>query len=107
MGDTVTFNPPGGAVTFAGHGSRIEHPDVLPIFWGPYWPGTGSFAIPSIMKEIDSLSRSPYFDGLKQYGYVGPVSIRDPMIISYQPNVTFPVAGPGVQQSKALNTAVL
>ncbi len=87
MGDVVEFSPPGPNPTFVGKGSKIEHPDLLPLFWGPYWPGSDPMSSGEILKAASTLLGSPYLDGLKQYGYVGPVSMRDPMFVSYQPNV--------------------
>jgi len=87
LGDIVTFNPPGGTPTFVGRGSKIEHPDVLPIFWGPYWPGSGSLTTSAIMQAIRSVASGPYLDGLKQYGYEGPTSVRGEMIDSSTPGI--------------------
>jgi hypothetical protein len=88
MGDTVEFDPQGQQPTFVGKGSKIEHPDLLPLFWGPYWPGSDPMTSIEILQAVHALADGPYLDGLKQYGYVGPVSVRDPMYVSYQPNVS-------------------
>jgi hypothetical protein len=45
MGNNITFSPnsatPMGTIPkFVGHGSVLAHPDVIPVFWGPWeWRG--------------------------------------------------------------------
>lgn len=109
MGDTVTFTPNTGInPTFDGRGSRIEHPDVLPIFKGPYWPGSGDMTVSTIMSALNSIASGPYLQGLAQYGFVGPVQVREPRVDSSPFLLTFaiPALAPGVDQTQALTDTV-
>jgi hypothetical protein len=124
MGDKITFNArdangnplrdaKGNPInpTFIGLGSKIEHPDVLPIFLGSWWtPGSGALTVENIMNALKTLASGPYFDGLKQYGYVGPVQVRNAQVDS-QPwiasnNSDWAGPGPNVNQVEVLNTLV-
>ncbi len=107
MGDTITFKPNTGVnPTFTGRGSKLEHPDLLPIFRGAYWPGGGGLSSNDIMKAIYTITSSPYLSGLTQYGYVGPVNVRNAMIDNDLLNIPFPAAAPGVRQTTAIDNAV-
>jgi hypothetical protein len=108
MGDIVTFSPNTGAniPLFIGRGSRLEHPDILPIFWGSYWAvGAGSVTTASVMSALTSMVTGPYFDGLKQYGYLGPPRLRPPQVDSTPLSITLPGLAPGVDQSAAIVSA--
>jgi hypothetical protein len=89
--------------TFVGNGSKIEVPDLQVVFWGPYWPGTGQLSVGSLMQAVTTMVNGTYLDGLKQYGYVGPVNVRQPIVNTGNPNFTYPAPGPNVNQ---LNTAI-
>jgi hypothetical protein len=92
--------------TFTGRGSKIAHPDILPIFWGPNWPGSGDLTVLNIMNALRSMADGPYLLGLTQYGYVGPSQIRVAAFDNSMPNIPFPALAPGVSQTPAVNTAV-
>src|SRR5438876_354275 len=87
MGDIIKFTSPAGTPTFVGKGSKLEHPDILPVFWGPYWPGGAAVNTGAIMQAIRSVCTGPYLNGLKQYGYAGPPSVRNEMIVSSMPGI--------------------
>jgi hypothetical protein len=111
MGNNITFSPnsatPMGTIPkFVGHGSVLAHPDVIPVFWGPYWPGSGEVTAANIRTALGLMVEGPYLDGLRQYGYVGPVNIRPPFIDTSSPNVVFPPIGPNVNQQVILEDAV-
>jgi hypothetical protein len=107
MGDTIRFPSSIGVIPiFADNGSRIERPDILPIFWGPNWPGSGAVTVVSVMKALRDLVAGSYFDGLKQYGYIGPCQVRDPRVDQGGGALTLPPAGPGVDQTVAIINAV-
>lgn len=92
---------------FSAAGSKIEHPDLLPIFWGKSWPDLGNgITLPAVMNAVRSIITGPYLEGLKQYGYAGPVNLRYEMMVQDPPNINEPALGPGVSQSKAVNDAV-
>jgi hypothetical protein len=104
MGDIVTFSP-NTAVnpTFVGKGSKIEHPDLLPIFRGAYWPGSGDLTVGSIMNGIYSIVGGPYLQGLRQYGYAGPVNVRSSVVDPFPLDIILPAPGPGISQTQAVN----
>ena len=107
MGDTITFAPNTGTnPVFDGRGSKIEHPDVLPIFWGSGWPGTGDITVRSIMDGLRAMVNGPYLDGLKQYGYVGPVQIRDAIVDRPVLDIALPAPTPGTNQSNVISDKV-
>ena len=89
--------------TFVGNGSKIDVPDLQVVFWGPYWPGTGQLTVGDLMQAVTTLVNGPYLDGLKQYGYTGPVNVRQPIVNTGNPSFTYPAPGPNVNQ---LNTAI-
>ena len=102
-----TFGATGGITpTFVGNGSKVEHPDLQVIFWGPFWPGGGALNQTALMNAFTSICNGPYLSGLKQYGYVGPVNIRPPMVISNPPNIALPALANGVSQSAVVYNAV-
>jgi hypothetical protein len=92
--------------TFDGRGSKIEHPDVLPIFLGSYWPGSGTLTVTTIMDALRALASGPYFDGLKQYGYVGPVQVRNEQVDSSAWIASLPAPGPNVNQGNSVTNTV-
>jgi hypothetical protein len=92
--------------TFVGNGSKIEVPDLQVVFWGPFWPGTGQLSVGDIMQAVTSIVNGPYLDGLQQYGYTGPVNLRQPIVNTGNPNFTFPPPGPNVNQTTTAMTAV-
>lgn len=99
MGDTITFNPNTGVnPTFVGQGSKIEHPDILPIFRGAYWPGTDDVTVRTIMNALYSIVSGPYLEGLKEYGYSGSASVRDPVVDPFPVDINLPMPAPGVEQ---------
>lgn len=105
-GDTITFKPTTGvSPTFVGKGSKIEHPDILPIFRGAYWPGNGDFSVDKIMQAVRTLLNGPYLNGIQQYGYVGPVQLRLATIDSTPISIPLPTSAPGVAQSSTVNSA--
>jgi hypothetical protein len=83
---------------FAGNGSKVEHPDLQIVFWGPYWPGTGQLTVGGLMQAVRSIVTGPYLEGMKQYGYIGPVNVRNPIVNTGNPNFTYPAPGPNVSQ---------
>lgn len=92
--------------TFVGNGSKIEVPDLQVVFWGPYWPGTGELTVDNLMRAVNIIIGGPYLDGLKQYGFVGPVNLRQPIVTPGNPNITYPAPGPNVNQSTSTAQAV-
>jgi len=58
------------------------------------------------MRAINSIITGPYLQGLKQYGFTGPVSVRKPILNTGTPNIVYPAPGPNVNQSIATQTAV-
>ena len=106
MTQIVKFAPNVAAPTFTGRGSKIEHPDIQPIFWGPYWPGGGSVTSAAIMQAVRSITAGPYLSGLIQYGYSGQCSVRNEMYISSSPNIVLAPPGPGINQSATVGNAV-
>jgi hypothetical protein len=107
MGDRIRFPSSIGVVpTFVDNGSRIERPDIVPIFWGPNWPGSGAITVASVMQALQALVAGSYFDGLKQYGYVGPSQVRDPRVDQGGGALTLPPAGPGVDQTVTIINTV-
>jgi hypothetical protein len=108
MSDAVFFFPiVAGPIQFQGKGSRIVNPDVQPVFWGPHWPASvGPVSAQTIMQAIRTLASSPFFDGLKQYGFVGPVVIRDPIIDPRVPDIVLPVPATTSNQPLAVSAKV-
>lgn len=107
MGDLVTFSPNTPvSPQFIGRGSKLEHPDILPIFLGSYWPGGGQISVSTIMDALNKLAAGPYFDGLKQYGYVGPVHVRAPQLDTSSYTVVLPALAPGLDQANNAGNAV-
>lgn len=108
MSDTVAFAPNiPGPVQFQGRGSVIVNPDLQPIFWGPYWPNSaGPVSVSSIMDAIRTVVGSPYLDKLKQYGFGGPVKVRDPIVDAGVPSINLPVPPVGPNQALAVSSAV-
>jgi hypothetical protein len=107
MSDTITFRPNTGAnPTFTGRGSRILHPDILPIFRGSCWPVGCTVTSNDIMKALYLLTGGPYLQGLTQYGYIGPAQVRNAIIDTTPLNIPLPAPAPGVNQTKVINTAV-
>jgi hypothetical protein len=111
MPDTIKF-PPQSAVptgtlpTFTGHGSSLKQPDLIPLFWGPNWPGTGGVTMQTINAALYKMASGPYFDGLKQYGFEGPINIKSAILDSSSPSIVLPVPAPGVSQSVIMADAV-
>ncbi|MGZ4770500.1 MAG: hypothetical protein ACXVLX_17665 [Ilumatobacteraceae bacterium] len=68
MGDTIKFPASGGvSPTFAGRGSKIEHADILPIFWGPSWLGSdGQAATHAITVALRAMTAGAFLNGVKQ-----------------------------------------
>ena len=107
MGDLVTFAPNTGVnPTFVGRGSKIEHPDLFPIFWGSYWPGNGELTVSKIMDALNSIVSGPYLQGLRQYGFVGPAQVRPPRVDSSPCIIPLPAAAPNVDQATVIANAV-
>jgi hypothetical protein len=92
--------------TFASQGSFIGVPDLQIVFWGPYWPGTGQLSVGGIMQAVNTIVSGPYLNGLKQYGYVGPVNVRQPIVNTGNPNYTLPAPAPNLDQSATTMQAV-
>jgi hypothetical protein len=81
MGDLITFNPNTGSnPVFIGRGSHIGNPDILPIFWGQYWPGSGGMTVGTIMQALNTMASGAYLHGLAQYGYGGVANVRSPRV---------------------------
>lgn len=107
MGDIITFSPNTGVnPSFVGRGSKIEHPDLLPVFWGSNWPGDNSVSVRNIMAAIYTLINSPYLEGIRQYGYAGPVQVRNAIIDTNPMNMVMPVPAPGISQTSAIGNRV-
>ena len=107
MGVTVTFDPNTGVnPVFGGRGSVIQTPDILPIFWGPYWPGIGGMTVDTIMQALHGLVSGAYLSGLKQYGYGGSANVRPPRVDRASNGISLPAAGPNVDQTQAIKDAV-
>ena len=121
MGDIITFSPRDPKTglplndpktglpvnpTFVGKGSKIEHPDLLPIFRGAYWPGSGDLTVTSIMNGIYSIVGGPYLQGLWRYGYAGPVNVRDAMVDTSPLDIPLPAPAPGVSQTQEVSNRV-
>jgi hypothetical protein len=107
MGDKITLRPNTGVnPTFVGRGSFIAHPDILPIFLGQFWPGVLTFNYNGIANMLIDLVAGPYFEGLRQYGYVGPTKVRPAVVDNTPFNVSLPAAAPGVSQSLIIANAV-
>lgn len=88
--------------TFVGKGSKIEVPDLQVVFWGPSWPGNGQLSVGGLMQAVNSIVTGPYLEGMKQYGYTGPVKVRQPIVNTGNPNISYPAPGPNVDQSTSL-----
>ena len=107
MGDTITFTSNNGInPTFSGRGSVLQHPDILPIFRGSYWPIGGNLTSNDIMKALYELAGGPYFQGLTQYGYVGPAQVRNAFIDTSPLSIPVPAPAPGVSQTTVVNNAI-
>ena len=107
MSDTITFKPNIGTnPTFTGRGSKIEHPDILPIFRGSCWPVGCNVTSNDIMKALYLLVGGPYLQGLSQYGYVGPAQVRNAVIDNTPLIIPLPTPAPGVSQTKVIDNAV-
>ncbi len=107
MPDTITFTPNvSPKPVFSGRGSVIQNPDILPIFWGPYWPGSGAMTVATIMGALNSIVSGPYLRGLAQYGFGGPARVRLPRIDRTSNGITLPAPGPGVNQSATVDSVV-
>jgi hypothetical protein len=91
---------------FVGNGSKLDVPDLQVVFWGPNWPGSGQLTVGGLMQAVSTIVNGPYLEGLRQYGYVGPVNLRQPIVNTGNPNFTFPAPGPNVDQTKATLKAV-
>ncbi len=104
MSDTITFKPNTDTnPIFIGRGSKIEHPDILPIFRGSCWPIDCAVTSNDIMKALYLLVGGPYLQGLSQYGYVGPAQVRNAII----DNTPFKFLNPfGFNQTEAITDAV-
>jgi hypothetical protein len=108
MGNTVTFDPNTGVnPVFSGRGSFIQTPDILPVFWGPYWPGVGGMTVDTIMQALNGLVRGPFLSSLTQYGYGGSASVRPPRVDRGSNGITLPAQGLNVDQTNAISDAVL
>jgi hypothetical protein len=92
--------------TFASQGSHIATPDLQIVFWGPYWPGAGQLSVGGIMQAVNTIVNSPYLEGLTQYGYTGPVKVRQPIVNTGNPNYTYPALAANVDQSVTTFQAV-
>jgi hypothetical protein len=93
--------------TFVGNGSKIEVPDLQVVFWGPYWPGTGQLTVAGLMQAVTSIVTGPYLEGMRQYGYAGPVKLRQPIVNTGNPNINYPAPGANVDQSTTTLNSVL
>lgn len=107
MGDTITFKPINGVIpTFSGRGNKIEVPDILAIFPGSYWPGSGSLTVTNIMAALNTMVNGAYFDGLKQYGYTGPTQVRPPSVDPSPFIIGLTPLTPGSDQAVDIDAAV-
>jgi hypothetical protein len=105
MSETVTFTP-SFVPTFVGRGSKLEYVDLQCIFWGPWWPGPPALTTAAIMQAVRSIVSGAYLDGLKQYGYEGPVNVREEIVFDGAPGMAYPPAAPGVNQATNLSGVV-
>jgi hypothetical protein len=99
---------PVGANDFEQRGSRLDQPDILPIFWGPYWSASNPGAVTprQIMDTFAQVCAGPYFDKLKQYGYVGPATIRIAQFeLGPPPPVTFVAGAPQLFDQENFDSA--
>jgi hypothetical protein len=104
---TFPSNLPGQQVpTFVGNGSKIEHPDLQMVFWGPSFPANGPLSVGSVMQAVNSIVTGPYLEGMKQYGYVGPVNVRQPIVNTGNPNISYPALGLNANQEASVMNAV-
>jgi hypothetical protein len=92
--------------TFVGNGSKLEHPDLQMVFWGPNFPANGPLSVGSVMQAVNSIVTGPYMEGMKQYGYIGPVNVRQPIVNTGNPNIGFPPLGLNVSQEPSVMNAV-
>jgi hypothetical protein len=107
MGDIITFTPNTGVnPTFDGRGSKIEHPDIYPIFLGPYWPGSGDMTVLNIMNALRTMVNGAYLRNLMQYGYSGSASVRVADIITSPVGINYPALAPGVSQITFVDNAI-
>ncbi len=110
MGDRITFNfnpTISSTPVFVGHGSFIENPDILPIFLGPYWPGSGEMTVNTIVDALNTMASGAYLQGLTQYGYGGSASVRAPRVDQSVTNLlSFAAANPFLSPPINLFTAV-
>jgi hypothetical protein len=92
--------------TFVGNGSKLEHPDLQMVFWGPNFPANGPLSVGSVMQAVNSIVTGPYMEGMKQYGYIGPVNVRQPIVNTGNPNINYPGLGLNVSQEPSVMNAV-
>jgi len=92
--------------TFVANGSKIEKPDLQVVFWGPYWPGTGQLTVGSLMQAVTTLVTGTFLEGMKQYGYTGPVNLRQPIVNTGNPNFTLPPPAKNLDQSTTTFSAI-
>ena len=92
--------------TFVANGSKIEVPDLQVVFWGPYWPGSGQRTVDDLMQAVSSMVTGPYLEGMRQYGYTGPVNVRQPIINTGNPNISLTAPGLNVNQVPSMLQAV-
>ena len=58
------------------------------------------------MKALRDFAAGSYFDGLKQYGYIGPCQVRDPRVDQGGGALALPPKGPGGNQTVTIIDAV-
>lgn len=104
---TFPSSLPGQQVpTFVGNGSKLEHPDLQMVFWGPNFPANGPLSVGRVMQAVTSIVTGPYLEGMKQYGYIGPVNVRQPIVNTGNPNISYPGLGLNVSQEPSVMNAV-
>jgi hypothetical protein len=94
-GDIIQLSANITGLTFTTAGDVLSSAHILPIFWGPYWaieqpPLTRA----QILSAMQSIVDGPYLDSLKEYGYVGPVTIERELLRFDTPPV-LPTGPPG------------
>ena len=60
----------------------------------------------TINAALYRMASGPYFDGLKQYGFEGPINIKPAILDSSSPSIVLPISAPGVRQSIVMANAV-
>jgi hypothetical protein len=60
----------------------------------------------TINAALYRMASGPYFDGLKQYGFEGPINIKPAILDSSSPSIVLPIPAPGVGQSVVMANAV-